>query len=67
MSETNSSYWITLVEKIVGIALIIISGIMLYYTATNTETLGIATGIFGFLGAIVLIIGIFLLIVKPPE
>ncbi|MCL1978238.1 MAG: hypothetical protein FWG55_09110 [Candidatus Bathyarchaeota archaeon] len=65
MSETDS-YWVTLVEKIVGIILIIISGLMLYYTATTTA-LGTYNTMFGVLGAVVLIVGIFLLIVRPPE
>jgi hypothetical protein len=64
MSEAGT-YWVTLAEKIVGIVLIIISGLMLYYTATTD--LGSVGWLFGVLGAAVLIIGIFLLIVKPPE
>ncbi|MGD6809545.1 MAG: hypothetical protein ACQCN3_07600 [Candidatus Bathyarchaeia archaeon] len=66
MSEVDS-YWVTLAEKIVGIILIIISGILLYYTATSTDTLGAFTWMFGVLGAVVLIVGIFLLLVRPPE
>jgi uncharacterized membrane protein len=65
MSESNS-YWVTLAEKIVGIVLIIISGLMLYYTAT-TKDLETFNVMFIFLGIVVLIIGIFLLIVKPQE
>ena len=64
MSEAGT-YWVTLAEKIVGIVLIIISGLMLYYTATTD--LGSVGWLFGVLGAAVLIIGIFMLIVKPPE
>lgn len=66
MSE-GDSYWITLAEKIVGIVLIIISGLMLYWTLTSTDTLGSFTWIFTVLGAVVLIVGILLLIVKPSE
>ncbi|MDR0318691.1 MAG: hypothetical protein LBI09_01500 [Nitrososphaerota archaeon] len=65
MSE-NSSYWITLAEKIVGIVLIIISSLMLYYTAT-TSALGKFDAIFIVLGVVILIVGIILLIVKPKE
>jgi len=65
MSE-NDSYWLTLAEKMVGIALIIISGLMLYYTST-TSALGRFDTIFIVLGVIVLIVGIFLLLVKPQE
>jgi len=66
MSE-GDTYWVTLAEKIVGIVLIIISGLMIYYTATSTDTLGDFTWLFGVLGAVVLIVGIFLLLVRPPE
>ncbi|MCL2288851.1 MAG: hypothetical protein FWC33_06760 [Candidatus Bathyarchaeota archaeon] len=65
MSE-NSAYWTTLAEKIVGVILIIISGLMLYYTAT-TSSLGKYDIIFIFLGVVVLIVGILLLIVRPQE
>ena len=66
MNEADS-YWITLTEKIVGIVLIIISGLMIYYTATSTDTLGGFSWIFGVLGAVVLIVGILLLLVRPQE
>jgi hypothetical protein len=65
MSE-NNSYWLTLAEKVIGIVLIIISGLMLYYTAT-TSALGKFDVIFIFLGVIILIVGIILLLVKPQE
>jgi hypothetical protein len=65
MSESNS-YWITLAEKIIGIALIIISGLMLYYTAT-TSALREFDVIFIVLGVVILIVGIFLLLVRPQE
>jgi hypothetical protein len=62
MSETGS-YWVTLAEKIIGIVLIIISGLMIYYTAT-TSVLGKFDMIFLILGVVVLIVGIILLIIK---
>jgi uncharacterized membrane protein HdeD (DUF308 family) len=65
MSE-SSSYWITLAEKIVGIVLIIISGLMIYFTATTSD-LGKFNIMFLFLGVIVLIVGIILLIAKPQD
>jgi hypothetical protein len=64
MSE-GDSYWLTLTEKIVGIVLIIISGLLLYYTFTTD--LKSFTWLFALLGAVVLIVGIFLLLVRPPE
>lgn len=66
MSEADS-YWASLAEKVIGIVLIIISGLMIYYTATSTDTLGEVSWIFGVLGAIVLIVGILLLLVRPQE
>jgi len=66
MSE-GDTYWVTLAEKVVGIILIIISGLLLYYTATSTDTLGAFSWLFGFLGVVVLIVGIFLLLVRAPE
>ena len=67
MSEEGDTFWVTIAEKFVGIILIIISALMLYYTATSTDTLGAFAWIFAVLGIIVLAIGIFLLLVKPPE
>jgi Ni,Fe-hydrogenase I cytochrome b subunit len=67
MSEEGYSYWVSLAEKFVGILLIIVSGLMLYFTATSTDSLGVYSWIFAFLGVVVLIIGIFLLLVRPPE
>ena len=65
MSESNT-YWATLAEKIIGIILIIISGLMFYYTAT-TSALGNFNVIFIGLGIAILIVGIFLLLVNPQE
>ena len=66
MSE-EGSFWITITEKVIGIILIIVSITMLYFTLTSDATLGAFTGLFGFLGVVVLIAGGFLIVVKPPE
>ena len=66
MSE-EGSFWINLAEKLFGLILIIISLLMIYFTATSTAALGIFTGLFGFLSAVILIAGAFLMIVKAPE
>jgi len=66
MSE-GDTYWVTLAERVFGLVTIIISGLLLYYTATSTDTLGSFSWLFGFLGVVVLIVGIFLLLVRPPE
>jgi hypothetical protein len=66
MSE-GDTFWISLGEKFFGLLLLILSVLLLYYTATSTVQLSVFTGLFGFLGVAVLVIGIVLLLVKPPE
>lgn len=66
MSEEGDSFWVSLSERIIGVALIIISASLLYFTATSSS-LSVYSWIFGFLGVVVLIVGLFLLIVKPRE
>lgn len=66
MSE-EGSLWVGLAEKFFGLILVIVSILMIYFTATSVEVLGAYTGLFGFLGVIVLIAGAFMIVVKPPE
>jgi hypothetical protein len=66
MSE-GDTYWISVGEKFFGLLLLIIGALLLYYTATSTIQLGAFTAFFGFLSIIVLIVGVLLLIVRPPE
>jgi hypothetical protein len=66
MSE-GDTFWLSLAEKFFGLLLVIIGALFLYFTLTSTDALGIFTGFFGFLSIIVLIIGLFLLFVRPPE
>lgn len=66
MSE-GDTFWLSLAEKFFGLLLVIIGALFLYFTFTSTDALGIFTGFFGFLSIIVLIIGLFLLFVRPPE
>ena len=68
MSE-GDSYWVVLAERLVGILLIIISAVMLYFTATSagSDSLGVYSWLFAVLGVVVLIVGIFLLLVRPRE
>jgi uncharacterized protein YjeT (DUF2065 family) len=65
MSEEGDTFWVSLSERLFGLLVIVIGAIMLYFTATT------AVGGFGlFFGAIstvLVIIGIFLLVVKPPQ
>ena len=66
MSE-GDTFWLSLAEKFFGLLLTIIGALFLYFTVTTTTTLGVFTGLFGFLSIVVLIIGMFLLLVRPPE
>ncbi len=67
MSDEQGSFWIGLAEKFFGLILIVIGIVLVYLTATSISTLGVFTGLFIFLSAIVIAAGIFLMIVKPPE
>jgi Zn-dependent protease len=66
MSEEGDTFWVSLAEKFFGLILIIIGALMLYYSATSSG-LGTFSLFFGILSVIMLIIGVFLLLVKPPE
>jgi len=66
MSE-GDTFWISLAEKFLGLLLTIIGALFLYFTLTSTAALAGFTGLFGFLSVVVLLIGLFLLVVRPPE
>jgi len=66
MSE-GDTFWISLGEKFFGFLLLILGALLLYYTATSTAQLGGFTGLFGVLGVVILVIGVILLLVRPPE
>ena len=66
MSE-GDTFWLSLAEKFFGLLLIIIGALLLYFTLTSTEALKAFTGLFGFLSIVVLLVGLFLLLVRPPE
>jgi hypothetical protein len=67
MSEEGDTFWVSLAERVFGLIFIIIGAVMLYFTATSTDVLGGFSVFFGVLSVILVIVGIFLLIVKPPE
>lgn len=67
MSEEGDAFWVSLVERLFGLLLIAIGAVMLYFTATSTDTLGPFSLLFGALSVILVLLGIFLLLVKPPE
>ena len=66
MSEEDT-FWLSLAEKFFGLILTIVGALFLYFTITTTTILGAFTGFFGFLSIIVLLVGLFLLLVRPPE
>ncbi|MCW3999842.1 MAG: hypothetical protein NWE93_06355 [Candidatus Bathyarchaeota archaeon] len=65
MSHEGDTFWVSLLERVFGLALIIIGAVMIYFTFTSA--LGGFGAFFGVLSVFLLILGIFLLIVKPPE
>ena len=66
MSE-GDTFWLSLAEKFFGLLLTILGALFLYFTLSSSAALGAFTGLFGFLSIVVLIIGLFLLLVRPPE
>jgi hypothetical protein len=67
MSEEGDTFWVSLAERVFGLIFIIMGAVMLYFTATSTDVLGGFSVFFGALSVILVVVGIFLLIVKPPE
>ena len=66
MSEEGETFFVNLAEKLLGVFLIAIGAVMIYLTVT-TSALGDFTLFFGVLSFIGLIIGLFLLLVRPSE
>ena len=66
MSE-GETVWLSMSGKLFGIIIAIIGVLFLYFTFANTDTLGVFTGIFGFIGVVVLILGLFMIFVKTRE
>ena len=67
MMSEQDTFWISLSEKFLGLLLAITGGLLLYFTATSIPALGVFSAFFGFLSIILLVIGVILLLVKPPE
>ena len=65
MSEGRDTFWIKFIERIFGLVLIVIGAIQLYLSVTSD--LGGFTGLFATIGLVMVIIGVLLLVVKPPE
>jgi hypothetical protein len=67
MSEEGETFWVSISEKFFGLLLTIVSALLLYFTFSSIDVFGAFTALFGFLGFVLLAIGLFLLVVKPPE
>ncbi len=67
MSGESDRFWVTLFEKVVGLALLIIGAILLYFTWDTSSKIGAYTWIFALLGVVVLVIGLLLMIVRPSD
>jgi hypothetical protein len=67
MSEEGDTFWVSIAEKFFGLLVTIIGALFLYFTVTSTTALGVFTAFFGFLGIVLLAVGLFLLLVRPPE
>jgi hypothetical protein len=67
MSEEGDTFWVSLSEKLLGVVVVAIGALMLYLTATSTNVLGAFSLFFGIISLIMLIIGLFLLLVRPPQ
>ena len=66
MSDEHISYWASFIERIFGIVLIVLGIVLLYFTIT-TEALGMFISFFSIISIVLVIIGVFLLLVKPAE
>ena len=66
MSE-GETIWLSMSSKLFGIIIVIIGVLFLYFTFASTDTLGVFTGIFGFIGVAVLIVGLFMILAKTRE
>jgi hypothetical protein len=66
MSEQDT-FWIKLGQRFFGLLLLIIGAVVLYFTLTSLTELAAFSALFGLLSIIVLVLGVVLLISKPPE
>ena len=64
MSEAEGSFWLNLLEKFLGLIILIVGIMTGYYTFTSTQILSDFVGLFGFLSIILVILGLVLLIAK---
>jgi len=60
----EGGFGITAAEKFFGLILVIVGILAAYFTFTSSDVLSVYTGFFGFLGIVLLALGIFLIIAK---
>jgi len=65
MSEEGDTFWVSLFERAFGLLLIILGAVLLYFSFTID--LGGFTSLFRVLSVILIIIGIFMILIKPHE
>lgn len=64
MGEEEGSFGLAMAEKLFGFMILITGAFTAYYTFTSEATLQAFTGLFGVLGIILLVLGLFMLIAK---
>ena len=65
MSQEGDTFWVSLFERFFGLILLIMGALMIYFTVTSP--IGGFTTLFGVLSAVLIIIGVFLILIKPPR
>jgi membrane-bound ClpP family serine protease len=66
MSDEGDTFWVSLFERLIGLLLIIVGAILLYFSATTADLGGFGL-FFGVISIVLVIVGLFLLLVKPPK
>lgn len=66
MSE-EGSFWIGLAERFFGLLIAVIGFLLLYFTLSSADNLNVFTGLFVFISAVLIFVGLFLLLVRPRE
>jgi len=56
---------LTIMEKLLGLLMIAIGALTFYVTYTNIKSVGATPGLFEAVGVALVVLGVFLVIVKP--
>ncbi len=67
MSDKSAGYWVKLAQRIIGLVVLIFGALLIYFTLTSLNNLGIFSWLFGALSLVLIILGIFIMIIKSPE